>query len=75
MKIETSCIVAFLNGTNCQFVDYKYQRSGHYTFILVQLLGNSLSMAQKVHEGRKQTLNNIVKSRSIITLCSAVTSI
>ena len=23
-KIETSYIVALLNGTNCQFVDYKY---------------------------------------------------
>ena len=23
-EIETSYIVAFLNGTNCQFVDYKY---------------------------------------------------
>ena len=23
-EIETSYIVAFLNGTNCRFVDYKY---------------------------------------------------
>ena len=37
MKIETSYIVALLNGTNCRFVDYKYRKFGHYTFILVQL--------------------------------------
>ena len=37
MKIETFHIVALLNGTNCRFVDYKYRKSGHYTFILVQL--------------------------------------
>ena len=36
MKIETSYMAAFLNGTNCRFVDYKYRKSGHYTFILVQ---------------------------------------
>ena len=36
-KIETSYIVAFLNGTNCRFVDYKYLKFGHCTFILVQL--------------------------------------
>ena len=36
-KIEIPYIVAFLNGTNCRFVDYKYLKSGHHTFILVQL--------------------------------------
>ena len=36
-KFETSYIVALLNGTNCQFVDYKYWKSGHCTFIVVQL--------------------------------------
>ena len=37
IKIETSCIVAVLNDTNCRFVDCKYLKSGHYTFILAQL--------------------------------------
>ena len=36
-KIETSYIDAFFNGTNCRYIDYKYRKSGHYTFILVQL--------------------------------------
>ena len=36
-KTDTSYIVPLLNGTNCGFVDYKYRKSGHYTFILVQL--------------------------------------
>ena len=30
-------IFALLNGTNCRIVDYKYGKSGHYTFVLVQL--------------------------------------
>ena len=51
--VKTSYIVAFFNGTNRRFVfvfvDYKYWKSGHYTFILV---GNSLSVAQKVHDFR-----------------------
>ena len=37
-KIETSHIVALLNGTNCRFVDYKYQKSGHYTFIIENMI-------------------------------------
>ena len=36
-KTETSYIVALLNGTNCQFVDYKYWKRGHFTFNFVQL--------------------------------------
>ena len=47
-KIETSYIVAFLNGTNCRFVDYK---SGIY-FYSCPALGNSLSVPQKVHDFR-----------------------
>ena len=47
-EIETSYIVAFLNGNKCRFEDCKYYKTGHYTFILVQR--NSLSVAQKVHD-------------------------
>ena len=36
-KIETLYIVVLLNDTNCQFVDFKYWKCGHYTFILVKL--------------------------------------
>ena len=36
-KIDTFDIVAFWNGTNCRSVDYKYRKSGLYSFILVQL--------------------------------------
>ena len=36
-KIKTSYIVVFVNDTNCRFVDYKHRKSGHCTFILVQL--------------------------------------
>ena len=36
-KIETSYKAAFLNGSNCRFLDYKYQKCGHYNFILVKL--------------------------------------
>ena len=35
-EIEIFYIVAFLNGTNCRFVDYKCLKTGHYAFILVQ---------------------------------------
>ena len=35
-KNETSYIVGLLNGNKCQFVDYKYLKSVHYIFILVQ---------------------------------------
>ena len=36
-KIETSHIIAFLSDIDCRFVDYEYRKSGHYTFIIVQL--------------------------------------
>ena len=35
-EIETTYIIAFLNGNNCRFEDYKYYKTGHCAFILVQ---------------------------------------
>ena len=33
-KIETFYIVALLNGTKCQFVDFKYCKCGHILLFL-----------------------------------------
>ena len=46
-KIETSYIVAFLNGTNCRLVDYKYRKSGHCTFLFLSSFGQFFVSAQK----------------------------
>ena len=48
-KIETSYIVDFLNGTNCRLVDYKYWKSGYYTFILSNY-GQFFVVTQTVHD-------------------------
>ena len=68
-KIETSYIVLLLSGTYCPFVDHKYWKSGHYTFILVQLWAILCHWSKRcIHDFqyRKLTLNNIVKSRSTL---------
>ena len=52
-KIETSCIVALLNGTNCRFVDYvQILKMWTLYFHSCPAVGNSrsFSVTQKVHD-------------------------
>ena len=52
-KVETSYILSFLNGTNCRFVDYtEILKIWALYFYSCPALGNSLSVAQKVHDFR-----------------------
>ena len=52
-KTETPHIVAFLNGTNCSFVDFTIilEMWTQY-FYSCLAMGNSLSVTQKLHDFR-----------------------
>ena len=49
-KIETSYMVAVLNGTNCRFRRLQILKIWTLYFYSCPALGNSLSVPQKVHD-------------------------
>ena len=67
-KIEISYIVVFLTILTTDLQTANAKKTGHYTFILVQLWAILCQFPSKfmIFDKERITLNNIVKIRSIL---------